>query len=235
MIIDMHVHTNRYSSCSVIDPIDLVHQASNLRLSGIVIVEHYHMWSQEEIEELKRKTNNELLILRGQEVICSVGHLLVFGYYGELDENSATEEIVNKVHAVGGIVIMAHPFRNGNSLGENPQTLQDRFSCVDGIEVFNANQNRAENEYGRRVWQTLGIAGIGGSDAHSAEMVGRYLTRFENVIKDEDDLIAEIKGGRCEPMVYDAKARFRRRQLTGAKTPRVNIIHPNCLRQIRLP
>jgi len=205
MLIDTHVHTNRYSSCSILDPIDMVHKASNLRLSGIVIVEHYHIWSREEIEELKRKTNSELLILRGQEVASSIGHLLIYGYYDELQENLSVEEILHRVHNEGGIVLMAHPFRNGNGLDEPLESLKNRFASVDGIEVFNANQNRDENEYARKVWEALGIVGIGGSDAHSVEKVGKYATIFENTIKDESDLVAEIKAGRCKPVKYGAK------------------------------
>lgn len=206
MLIDTHVHTNRYSSCSILDPVELVHQALKLKLSGVVIVEHYHIWSREEIEELKRKTNSELLILRGQEVESSIGHLLIFGYYEELQENLAVEEILHRVHEEGGIVIMAHPFRNGNSLGETPERLKNRFAPVDGIEVFSANQSRDENEYARKVWEALRIRGIGGSDAHSVETVGKYATIFENTIKDESDLVAEIKAGRCKPVKYGAKA-----------------------------
>ena len=204
MLIDAHVHTNRYSSCSILNPVDLVYQALKLKLSGIVIVEHYKVWAEEEIEELKRETDsNELLILRGQEVSCSIGHLLVFGYYEKLQENLRVEEIVDRVHNEGGIVILAHPFRYGNSVGENPEKLKTRFAYVDGIEVFNANQSEKENEYGKKVWNTLGIVGIGGSDAHSIEMVGKCLTQFYNVIRDEDDLIAEIKAGRCKPMIQN--------------------------------
>ncbi len=201
----MHVHTKRYSSCSIIEPVELVHQASKLGLAGIVIVEHHHIWSLEEIEELKRKTNSELLILRGQEVASSIGHLLIYGYYDELQENLAVEEILHRVHEKGGIVLMAHPFRNGSGLDKSLENLKSRFAPVDGIEVFNANQSTDENEYAMKVWETLGITGIGGSDAHSVEKVGKYATIFENTIKDESGLVAEIKAGRCKPVKYGAK------------------------------
>ena len=208
MLIDMHVHTNRYSSCSILDPFDLVHRASELRLSGIVITEHHHIWSQGEIEELKRGTNSELLILRGQEVYSSAGHLLIFGYYGKFQEYFPVEEIVAKVHSKGGIVIVAHPFRDGNNIGEDPEKLKRKFACVDGIEVLSANQTKEENSYGKKVWEAFGIVGMGGSDAHSVEVVGKYLTWFQNTIRNEDDLVREIKGGRCLPVAYDSAIRL---------------------------
>jgi len=203
MLIDTHIHTNRYSGCSILDPISLVYQASKLGISGIVIVEHYNVWSQEEIEELKREIRSDLLILRGQEVSCSIGHLLVFGYYEKLQEGLSVEEIVDKVHNKGGIVIMAHPFRDGNNVGEELAKLGKKFACVDGIEVFSGNHSEEENKYAERVWNALKIVSLGGSDAHSIGMVGKYLTWFQNVIKDEGDYIAEIKAGRCKPIRYE--------------------------------
>ena len=108
---------------------------------------------------------------------------------------------MNKVHAVGGVVIMAHPFRHGNNVVKLAK-LKKKFACVDGIEVFSGNHSEEENEYAEKVRNALKIRGLGGSDAHSIEMVGIYLTRFQNVVKNENYLIVEIKDGRCKPIIY---------------------------------
>lgn len=206
MLIDTHIHTNKYSSCSSINPTQVVDKALKLGLSGIVLVEHYNVWTENEIENLGEATNvNKLLILRGQEVICSIGHLLVYGYYNKLKENLSMEEILRNVHNVGGIVIVAHPFRNGANVVDDPAELRRKFASVDGIEVFSANQSDVENNYGKKVWETLGLIGIAGSDAHSIEKVGRFLTLFENPIVDESDLIREIRAGRCKPIAFNTK------------------------------
>jgi hypothetical protein len=133
---------------------------------------------------------------------------LIFGYYGKFQENLPVEEIVAKVHGKGGVVIMAHPFRHGNNIGEDPEKLRGKFACADGIEVFNTNQTEEENNCSKKVWETLGIVGIGGSDAHSVEMVGQYLTWFQNTIRNEDDLVREIKGRRCFPIALNSAVRL---------------------------
>lgn len=199
MLIDMHVHTDRKSLCSIIDPIELVHRAEELNLSGIVITEHDYVWTPAEIEALKRETKTDLLILRGQEVSSVEGHLLVYGYYETMDCISA-EEIMRGVHQRGGAVFVSHPFRYGDCDGLSLEQLRTGFSRFDGMEILNGNQSAEQNEYGLRVWESLDITGIGGSDAHSMNMVGSYITEFENEIRDESDLVRELKAGRCRPV-----------------------------------
>ncbi len=204
MLIDMHIHTARYSPCSILDPYDLVRKASELGLSGITITEHYCLWSENEIEALKRETGSELKIFRGQEVTSSVGHLLVLGYYKKLQEYLPLDEVLSKVHDEGGLVILAHPFRYGNLIGHHLEKLKNKFDCFDGIEALNGNQIANENEYGMKVWKDLGMTGLGGSDAHSVGMLGTYATKFLNPVENEVDLIREIKEGRCEPVCLNS-------------------------------
>ncbi len=199
MLIDMHVHTDSHSLCSIIDPVDLVCRAEEQNLSGIVITEHDYVWSQEEITALKRETGTDLLILRGQEVTSTTGHLLVYGYYSNLDCISL-EEIINKVHEQNGIVIVSHPFRYGDYSDLTLSQLQTEFARFDGIEALNGNQSSKQNSYGMEIWESFKICGIGGSDAHSVNMVGRHVTEFQNEIRNEEDLIREIKAGRCSPV-----------------------------------
>ena len=202
MLIDMHLHTYRYSSCSFLSPVDLIFRAEELKLSGVVITEHNRVWSVEEVQELKKITNTDLVVLRAQEVSSVDGHMLVYGCHEKLD-HAGLEDIVEKVHKCGGIVLPSHPFRYGDYDGFSIEQLRSEFSTYDGIEVLNGNQSTEQNNDGLAAWEKLGIAGIGGSDAHSLDMVGKFLTEFEDGIADENDLISEIKAGRCRPVRLD--------------------------------
>ncbi len=199
MLIDMHVHTYRYSSCSFLSPVDLISRAEELKLSGVVITEHNRVWSVEEIQELKEQTNTELVVLRAQEVSSVDGHVLVYGCYEKL-EYLSLEEIVEEVHKCGGVVLPSHPFRFGDYDGFSIEQLRSEFAKYDGIEVLNGNQNAMQNNEGLAAWEGLGIVGMGGSDAHASDMVGKFLTEFEEDIADEHDLISAIKAGRCRPI-----------------------------------
>lgn len=200
MLIDMHIHTYRHSGCSMLDPVDLVHRAEERGLAGIVITEHDFVWSRREIEGLKEETGTGLLILRGQEVSSYDGHMLVYGCYKNLDYLS-TEKLLDLVHKQEGVVIPSHPFRYGDFTVNSLETLKKQLSSFDGFEALNGNQSRTHNAFGMNAWEALGVTGIGGSDAHSLNMVGNYATEFENEIHDEEDLIKEIRAGRCRPVV----------------------------------
>ena len=134
----------------------------------------------------------------------TTGHLLVYGYYSNLDCISS-EEIINKVHQQNGIVIVSHPFRYEDYSDLTLDQLQIEFARFDGIEALNGNQSSKQNNYALKIWESLGICGIGGSDAHSVNMVGRHVTEFQNEIRNEKDLIKEIKAGRCSPVSISDK------------------------------
>jgi len=46
----------------------------------------------------------------------------------------------------------------------------------------------------------LGLPGTGGSDAHQVYEIGMCLTLFENEVKNEEDLIREIRAGRIQAL-----------------------------------
>jgi predicted metal-dependent phosphoesterase TrpH len=199
MLIDMHIHTYRYSGCSMLDPVDIVRRAEELGLGGIVLTEHDCTWSGAEIEELRQQTGTELLILRGQEVSSPGGHVLVYGCYEILDTLS-TSELLRYVHARGAVALPSHPFRFGDFTMESLETLKDQLGGFDGFEALNGNQNAAQNAFGMDAWEKLDIPAIGGSDGHFIEMIGRYVTEFEGEIREEQDLVREIRAGRCRPV-----------------------------------
>ena len=77
--IDLHVHTRRYSPCAeALDPDHLPERLESLGLDGLVITEHDHLWSTEDIEYLNRRMRHGR-IYRGVEVSSRNGHFIVIG------------------------------------------------------------------------------------------------------------------------------------------------------------
>ncbi len=203
MLIDPHVHTSRYSPCSVLRPKELVAAAKLFQLDGIVITEHNWAWEKWEIEELKQEAEAEdLVILRGQEVRTYTegkleGDILVFGFYEPLDREISCGELLELVHKQGGVAVAAHPFREGLGIGEAVYSQP-----LDGIEVLNSNNTPQDTLAALQAQAKTGLPGLGGSDAHRPGIVGHYLTYFEGWIDTEAKLIEEIRCGRCRPLSY---------------------------------
>ena len=203
MVLDLHVHTMRYSSCSLIHPVNLPYIASLFGLDGFAITEHEYLWEENEIEELKQETNADgLIILRGQEIrTCDEdgvkGDILVFGYPDTIECPITSSELIEQVHSRGAVAIAAHPFRSAYGLGKKVYDLD-----LDGIEIQSSNHYGLSSRQAVTAVKSLSLAGIGASDAHNLFHLGHFLTLFERPVTNEAELVEEIKARRCRPISY---------------------------------
>lgn len=190
MKIDLHVHTTIGSPCSFLEIEDLIERAKSLNLDAVCITEHNNYKGIELTHELSKKHN--FLILRGMEVRCLDGDVIIieesphYLHYREI----TIWELTQIIHKNQGIIYPVHPFRYG------VPSIQDNIYNnleLDALEVLNGNCQKIENNQALKVSKELNILGLGGSDAHSKNMVGKYITIFNRKIKSEKDLIKAIK------------------------------------------
>lgn len=203
MIIDLHTHTTLGSVDSLIKPRELVAIAKRGGLDGVCITEHGNK-KVEGIEELAKEYN--FLVLAGFEATTELGDILVFGVDSYPREMSRAAELRRFVEEAGGVMIAAHPFRNeitrrpyrmpGDSLTIQKACQRQIFRLVDAIEVVNGWSVEEEIIFTQEVSSRLALKGTGGSDAHLASQIGCCVTIFENTIRTEQDLVAELKAGR---------------------------------------
>jgi hypothetical protein len=191
MIIDIHVHTALGSPCSVIDIDELIRIAKRIKLDGVCITDHHSIGGIEMAKEKAKK--HDFMILGGMEIRCLEGDVITFGFSEFVREGISLVELIPWVHDVGGVVIAAHPFRDGvPSIGNRIYEIQG----LDGIEVLNGNCSDDMNILAWLASLKLGIPGVGGSDAHTPLQIGKYVTFFDSDIKDEIELIMRLKSGR---------------------------------------
>jgi hypothetical protein len=204
MEFDLHIHTNLYSGCSNINPLDAVKKAAEAGLDGIAFTEHGIQWRDEEIDELKSESGVEgLVLLAGQEVACYSkmgkfqGEFLVFGYPASLGSNKSVEQVITMVHECGGIVIAAHPFKRHDT-GHGYYGSGDATAdyALDGIEVEHPAYDRDGRTRAALLAAKMGIAGIGCSDAHDLRSIGACRTVFEREVPDIPSLCEELKSRR---------------------------------------
>lgn len=198
MLVDLHVHTNVSSPCSQIDPRQLLNVASRIGLDAVCVTEHDEMEGAEVAWRLGRERG--FRVFRGVEVYTEFGDMLVFGLYRpSFGIKTPFSELLREVREAGGAIIPCHPCRGSlgfhHSLG--PENAECLLAGVDAIETRNGGSSPESNLAAEAIAEKYGLPGIGGSDAHFLMQVGRCLTVFERELRDEKDLIAEIKAGRC--------------------------------------
>ncbi|PIU85768.1 MAG: hypothetical protein COS67_06120, partial [Deltaproteobacteria bacterium CG06_land_8_20_14_3_00_44_19] len=133
-----------------------------------------------------------------------LGDILVFGIDSYPRTISRARELKEFVEKGGGVLVAAHPFRsNFNRSSSTPAAsdiaLNHKYQLlrlVDAMEVINGWSSEAEVVHCQKVSEELSLNGTGGSDAHIPVQVGCCVTIFENVIRSEEDLVAELKRGR---------------------------------------
>lgn len=201
MELDLHIHTNRYSGCSIIPPAQAIKQARAAGLDGIALTEHGIRWPDNEIKMLVEDSGaTGFVVIAGEEVACFSnagrfqGEFLVFGYPKSLGSRFSVEKVIELVHGTGGVVVAAHPFKPHES-GEG------YYGCgnavweldVDGLEIDHPSYTEESRLLARQVMKERGLAGISCSDAHDLDGIGVLRTILEIPIKDADSLCEAIR------------------------------------------
>lgn len=123
--------------------------------------------------------------------------ILIYGITPELIEahpelkRASAEKYAEVVHAAGGLVYQAHPYRARDYI-RNPFPLEC-LDLLDGIEVYNAGNEPEWNETARIFAEERGIACIAGSDGHKIGTAGRAGIATRERIACNDDLVRILK------------------------------------------
>lgn len=199
MLIDIHLHTSEFSTCSRMRFEDAVHKAKSLGLDGICITDHHSKGIARFAKHAAR--DNELLIIVGVEILTYEGDILVFGLEDFPRHMMHAQELIDYVNERNGVTISAHPFR------DNDRGLRDNIAKVHGltgVEAYNGNTTLLHNEQAYNLAQAVRLPLLGGSDAHKLEQVGCYATLFKKTIISEQDLVNEIRLGNVQPVVFNS-------------------------------
>ena len=210
MLIDMHNHTSVSSPCSVLSVEELIETARRAGIDGVCVTDHIYIEGANLAQEYGRKVNYP--VFRGIEVRSQMGDMLVFGFHHDIPEGISLDDLCWYVHEVGGVVIAAHPFHTtgGANLYTAMQGLGMDLECdwdklrvlreLDAIEGINGQVDEDVNAKAGLLAQFLRKPTVGGSDAHSVDMVGTAATRFPHPISTDDELVQALKSGQYTPV-----------------------------------
>ncbi len=211
--VDMHVHS-MYSGESMAEPRDIIDAAREKGLDAICITEHESLRASAPFEGLRKAAR--LVVLRGVELSTDSGHMLVYGVdddewadWGK-DKICHAQELIARVKQMGGLVVPAHPYLIAGSNGGSPYwwdpviTVDERVKTLTGLgalEVCNGKHMKYPSicEALGVLARKMGLPGIGGSDAHVPEDVGRSYTVFRTPVNTKEDLVRAIRAGCIHP------------------------------------
>jgi predicted metal-dependent phosphoesterase TrpH len=197
---DFHIHTI-YSADSVIQPKTLVDMlVAHSFLKVVAITDHDTVRGCRAIVELA-SAYSDVLVIPGVEISTEQGDLLVLGTE-ELPSHPWTPEVVvDFAKSVGGVSIVAHPFRT-YGMGE----LSRKYK-FDAIEVLNGGSSQEENNKAKDLANSLDLPGTAGSDAHQvSELFGVYSKVGASL--DLDEVLKAVKNGNVSVAVNRGSIHF---------------------------
>lgn len=195
--IDLHSHS-RFSADGVAHPENMVATAKAKGLDGFAITDHntcacvdyfiQHGYMREDGLPV-----DGLLIIPGQEITTSAGHLLALGVRLPDLKGIPPAEAVELIHASGGLAIPPHPydmFRAGIR-----EHVLDTLP-IDALEVFNAATTlKRYNIQAFHYAQKKQLPMTAGSDAHHEDALGVAYTIIEAEELSVQSILRGIKMG----------------------------------------
>jgi predicted metal-dependent phosphoesterase TrpH len=176
---DLHIHTS-YSDgmAEVPELLDWVEEKTDLDI--IAIVDHDDIRGALSAREAWARGTFRFEVVTGIEVTAIEGHVLALFVEEPVPSLVPLEQVVEAVRKQGGLCVVPHPLSwLTRSIGA--RTLSRSAGAFDGIEVaccspaarVSLRRAAALNRSG------LGLAEMGGSDAHFLQAIGSAHTEFE--------------------------------------------------------
>ena len=196
---DIHLHTNRYSADSAIPPDDLIKRAVKMGLHGLVITEHHHQWTEDELLSLSEDSGETgFVCLSGLEYTTSRGDLLVYG--ADADEAMAIKpgappaEAAAYFTGLGAVCVAAHPTRAMAGFDERLFDLP-----VVAIEAASMNIDKHETKLAETLAEGLEKPMTAASDAHRLQDIGSHWIEISSPVRTMADLRTALQGGTFLP------------------------------------
>ena len=212
MVLDLHLHSERSDDSRA--PVEaylkiLQRKRDERPLDGIVLTEHRQFDLARDFRELEDRYG--FLILNAAEVETDYGHVLVYGVNDDIlrrfdftNVRLPAQEVISEVWRMGGVALPCHPGRPNVGLcahyGAKPV-----LEGVVAVEALNGGSKKGEDARVQELMTAHGYAGFGGSDSHLVSFVGICATEFDAPIRSIDDLVTELRAGRCRPVDFRAQ------------------------------
>jgi predicted metal-dependent phosphoesterase TrpH len=185
---DLHVHsTHSDDGRQTVE--ELLKRCGELGIGVVAITDHNTIKAH-----LNGGPSTPIIVIPAMEITTEGGHVLALGIKEEIPRGLSVKETLDRIHRADGIAVAAHPFRWFSGVGEKIARDND----FDAIEVFNGRSKDRVNAKAKRLAKKLALPGVGGSDAHNIESIGRAYTEVPDECRTYQDVIQAIRERRCK-------------------------------------
>ncbi len=189
--LDLHVHS-RYSVDSRLSFDQILERIAYEGLQGFALTDHDTTAGLAELNQL-RTSYPGYWFVPGVEVSTLEGHLLVYGVHEAPPAHRSLAETLERVAALGGVSVLAHPFRRVHGVGRRLASE----AKVQGLEGRNGKNSELSNTRAELLAARRSLASTGGSDAHEPALVGRAFTEFGAEVASLDDVLEQLRKGQA--------------------------------------
>jgi predicted metal-dependent phosphoesterase TrpH len=208
MHLDLHNHT-QYSPDSRVLPAHLVARAKAMGLSGVAITDHNAVGG---VPAAEAAAGPDFLVIPALEVSTKSGHVLAYGVREVVPRDLTVPETVERIVALGGVAVAAHPYRFWSGLGE-AVVVGAPFAAY---ETCNARTLREGNVRAQALARERGVGQTGGSDSHFLDEVAQAVTAIDTGLLRVDDVIQILGAGKTSARGRDRGASATVRYVTKA-------------------
>ncbi len=198
MLLDLHNHT-RFSPDSRVAPAELVSMARKIGLGGIAITDHNAVGG---IREAEAAAGPDFLVIPSIEISTIAGHVLGYGVREVVPRSLSVSETVERIVALGGVPVAAHPYRFWSGLGEAPldEAPFPAYETCNGRTLKRGNLRARARARERKLGET------GGSDSHFLDELGKALTTVDDGALRTDDVLQRLAQGKTSAQGRDRGA-----------------------------
>ena len=246
-IYETHLHTVEASACGRVSGGDYIDFMKDRGFAGMFVTDHFFNGNCAVPRGLSWKERVRWYTSgyhKAKEAAAGSGFSVFFGVefnfdgdeyllYG-IDEDwllqnddlllLSREEVYNRVHEAGGIMIQAHPYRERGYLSD----IRLLPGVCDAVEIYNAANEDYQNALAYRYAVDTGKIMTAGSDIHffHDDALGGML--FERKIESEDDFVRAVMSNEGIPVrLYNKKTEKvtdLKEQTTFTKEPTLPVI-----------
>jgi predicted metal-dependent phosphoesterase TrpH len=166
--VEFHAHTSS-SKDSLLSPQDFVATCARRGIDRVVVTDHNAIEGALACQRLDPER-----VIVGEEIMTTGGELLGAFLRTRIPPGLSPGQTIAELRAQGGFISIAHPFDRWRKGAWQPHELAEIAPHVDAMEIFNSRcMTAADNQAAREFARRYNVAGIVGSDAHTAWELGR--------------------------------------------------------------